>query len=230
MPTLLISGASRGIGLEFVRQYAADGWTIHAACRKPAEAEALGKLAGSSGGRVLVETMDVTDDASVAALARKLSGSTLDMLINNAGIYAGRGQELGALDFSAWAGVFDTNVAGPMRVTQAFLAHLERGASKRLISISSRMGSISQSSGGAYAYRASKAALNMCNKNWSLALGARGFTCVVFHPGWVKTDMGGTGAAVAPEASVAGMRKVIAKLSRADNGAFFDFEGNAISW
>jgi len=230
MPTLLITGASRGIGCEFVRQYAAEGWRIHAACRNPAEAEALQEVAEKSRGRVALETLDVTSDASVAALAKTLSGVAIDMLINNAGIYAGRGQELGSVDCSLWANVFETNVTGPMRVTQAFVEHVERGQQRRLVSITSRMGSIAESGGGAYVYRASKAALNMCNRNWSLALGPRGFVCTVFHPGWVKTDMGGASAAVTPEASVSGMRKAIARLGPADNGRFYDFEGKPIAW
>jgi NAD(P)-dependent dehydrogenase (short-subunit alcohol dehydrogenase family) len=230
MPTMLITGSSRGIGREFVRQFAQDGWRIHAACRKPAEAVELQDIAKTQAGRVMVETLDVTDGDSVKALARKLDGVALDLLVNNAGIYGGRGQELGDIDFSAWAGVLDTNVVGPMRVTEAFRDNLFRGDRKLLVSISSRMGSIAESAGGSYLYRASKAALNMCNRNWSLALGPKGVACVVLHPGWVKTDMGGQAAAVTPEASVAGMRKLIAGFGPKDNGKFYDFEGRPIAW
>jgi NAD(P)-dependent dehydrogenase (short-subunit alcohol dehydrogenase family) len=230
MPTMLVTGANRGIGREFVRQFAEDGWRIHAACRKPAEAAALHDLAKRHAGRVSVEALDVTDGESVKALARKLDGVALDLLLNNAGVYGGRGQELGAIDYSVWAGVLDTNVVGPMRVTEAFLDHLLRGERKLLVSISSRMGSIAESGGGSYLYRASKAALNMCNRNWSLALGPKGVACIVLHPGWVKTDMGGAAAAVAPEASVAGMRKLIAGFGPKDNGKFYDFEGKPIAW
>ncbi|MBM3556360.1 MAG: SDR family oxidoreductase [Alphaproteobacteria bacterium] len=230
MPTVLVTGASRGIGLEFVRQYARAGWRIEACCRDPGGAKALKDIAASEGGRMRLHALDVIDGASVAAARRSVGDTPLDLLINNAGIYGKRGETLGNTDFEEWKRVFDVDVLGPMRVAEAFIDLLALGREPRLISISSRMGSIAETSGGSLAYRSSKAALNMVNRNLSLELRSRGIGCFVFHPGWVQTDMGGSTAPVTPERSVTGMRKVIAGLSLAQTGGFFDFEGNPIPW
>ena len=230
MPNLLITGASRGLGREFVGQYATEGWRVFACCRDPKSATELQKLAAASGGKVTVHALDVTDLASVRALAKALSGESLDMVINNAGVSGTRGEALGKIDYAAWPGVFDANVMGPLRVAEAFAPLLEKGGKKLLVSISSRMGSVAENSGGSYAYRASKAALNMVNSNLSIELKDKGIACVVLHPGWVSTDMGGPSAPVKPPDSVAGMRTVIAGLGAKDSGSFRDFQGGAIPW
>ena len=222
--TVLITGANRGIGLELARQFSERGNTVIGTARKPAEAMDLKAL------KVRVEQLDVTDTASVQALAGRLQGEPIDLLVNNAGIGGHTADSFAATDFDLVAQTFDVNSLGPMRVTQALLPNLEAGEGKTVVQISSTMGSIEQNRGGYYGYRASKAALNMFNKSLAAELGKRGYTCIVMHPGWVKTRMGGAAAPVKPEDSVAGMLKVIEGLTPEDNGRFIDFQGPAIPW
>jgi NAD(P)-dependent dehydrogenase (short-subunit alcohol dehydrogenase family) len=227
--TVLITGANRGLGLEFVRQYAADGWRVIAACRDPGAAGELNRLAAASGGRIALIALDVSDLGSVSAAAQSLGGTPIDLLINNAGVGSPRGQKLGALDYAAWARVLDVNTLGPMRVTEAFLDHIAAGGGKKVVTIG--MGSIADNgSGGSYAYRSSKAAVNMVVKSLSLDLAPRGITCIVMNPGWVRTDMGGPGGKISPEESISGMRRVIAKLKPADTGKFFNYDGGSYPW
>jgi NAD(P)-dependent dehydrogenase (short-subunit alcohol dehydrogenase family) len=229
--TVLITGANRGLGLEFVRQYAADGWRVIAACRDPGAAGELNRLAAASGGRIALIALDVSDLGSVSAAAQSLGGTPIDLLINNAGVGSPRGQKLGALDYAAWARVLDVNTLGPMRVTEAFLDHIAAGGGKKVVTITSGMGSIADNgSGGSYAYRSSKAAVNMVVKSLSLDLAPRGITCIVMNPGWVRTDMGGPGGKISPEESISGMRRVIAKLKPADTGKFFNYDGGSYPW
>lgn len=226
MPTVLVTGASRGLGLEFCRQYAAQGWDVVACCRNPDKAPELSALAP----KVRVEALDVDDDSAIAALARRVAGP-LDVLINNAGV---AGQEAGALnklDSAGWLKVLRTNTISPVKMAEAFVEHLAAGGQRKLVAITSRLGSIElNDSGGMYAYRSSKAALNMAWKSLSLDLAGRGVICAVLHPGWVRTDMGGPSAPVTPPQSVAGMIKVIAGLTQADSGRFFDFDGHPLAW
>ena len=179
---------------------------------------------------VRVEGLDVTDQASVAAFSSRLADAPVDLLINNAGKGGGR-TSLEALDVAELASFFDVNSLGPMRVTQALLPNLRRGKPRIIASITSRMGSIDDNtSGGAHGYRASKCALNMLNKSLSVDLAREGFTCVVLHPGWVQTDMGGQGAPLSVALSVKGLLRVIDGLRPTDTGRFLDFEGKAIAW
>jgi NAD(P)-dependent dehydrogenase (short-subunit alcohol dehydrogenase family) len=229
--TVLVTGSNRGLGLEFVRQYAADGWRVYAACRAPGEAGDLRKLAAGSDGRVELLALDVTDSAGVRAAAARLAGVPIDLLINNAGVGSPKGQKLGGLDYAAWQRVLDTNTLGPMRVTEAFLASLEKGRQKKVVTITSGMGSIGDNgSGGSYAYRSSKAAVNMAVKSLSIDLAGRGITCIVLNPGWVRTDMGGPGGELSPEQSISAMRRVIAGLTPADSGKFFNHNGKQYPW
>jgi len=229
--TVLVTGANRGLGLEFARQYAADGWQVYAACRSPAEATGLRQLADGSGGRIEVLAIDVTDGASVREAATKLTGVPVDLLINNAGVGSPKNQRLGSLDFAAWARVLDVNTLGPMRVTEAFLPNVEKGVQKKIVTITSKMGSIDDNgSGGSYAYRSSKAAVNMVVKSLAIDLAPGGITCVVVHPGWVRTDMGGPAGLISPQESIAGIRKLIAGLGPADAGKFFNYDGKVIPW
>lgn len=231
MSTVLVTGANRGLGIEFARQYGADGWKVYAACRAPAEASALQDLAAASGGRIEVMALDVRDTASARAAAAKLAGVAIDLLLNNAGVGSPKGQKLGSLDYAAWQRVLDTNTLGPMRVTEAFLGNVEQGSQKKVVTITSKMGSIDDNgSGGSYAYRSSKTAVNMVVKSLSIDLADRGITCVVVHPGWVRTDMGGPSGLISPEQSIAGIRKLIAGLAPADSGKFFNYDGDPISW
>ena len=225
MPTVLITGAGRGLGLEFAKQYADDGWTVHAACRDP-EAAALRGL----GDGVRLARLDVTSAEQVAELADDLRGEAIDLLLNNAGIYGPRTYPLAQIDYAAWAEVLRVNTLAPLRVAAAFAEHVAASGQKRMAFVSSRMGSIEQNSGGGYIYRSSKAALNAAVKSLAIDLAPRGVTAVVIHPGWVRTDMGGPGAAITPAVSVAGMRRVFAGLTPDDGGRFFDYDGSNLPW
>ncbi len=231
MPTVLITGANRGLGLEFVRQYAAEGWQVIAACRNPETAGDLQKLAAGSDGRIRVLPMDVSDSASVKAAAGKLGAEAIDLLINNAGVGGPGNQVLGRLDYAAWSKVLDTNTLGPMRVSEAFLEQVARSRDRRIVTITSGMGSIADNtSGGRFAYRSSKAAVNMAMKSLAVDLAPRGITCVVLSPGWVRTDMGGPGGTLSPEQSIRAMRSVIASLSPKDTGRFLNLSGEDYPW
>jgi NAD(P)-dependent dehydrogenase (short-subunit alcohol dehydrogenase family) len=220
MPTALVTGASRGIGREFVRQYRAGGWRVIATCRD----------AASSGLDGEVHPLDVADADSVAALAAALRGETIDLLINNAGISGPRGYGVGSIPFDAWEEVLRTNTLGPLRVAEALLDAVAGSERRLMVFLTSGLGSIGQGGGGYYLYGSSKAALNKAVKSLSADLRPRGVGCLLFHPGWVRTDMGGPGASVSVEASVRGMRKVIAGWSMARTGVFVDYTGAAIPW
>ena len=230
MPIVLITGASRGIGLEFARSFAADGWWVLAGCRQPDRAHDLKALAADSNGAVRVHRLDVTDGLRVEALARELAGDPIDILLNNAGIM-GPQTGFGETDYDEWLPVFAVNTLAPMRMAERFVEHVAGSERKLIVNISSRMGSIEENtSGGNYIYRSSKAALNMVAKGLSLDLAPRGITVAVFHPGWVKTDMGGQNALITPAESVAGMRAVIDGLTPKDTGSFHAYDGSGIPW
>jgi NAD(P)-dependent dehydrogenase (short-subunit alcohol dehydrogenase family) len=231
MPTVFVTGANRGLGLEFARQYAADGWKVIAACRDPVTAADLRKLADGSAGKVRVLAMNVADGASVRAAASALGDEPIDILLNNAGVGNPNGKALGSLDYGGWLRVLDVNVLGPARVVEALLPNVAKGGRRLIVTITSRMGSIADNaSGGSYPYRSSKAAVNMVVKSLSLDLAPRGITCVLLHPGWVRTDMGGSGGKLAPAESIAAMRKLIARLGPEDSGKFYNYDGAGIPW
>ncbi len=226
MPTVLITGANRGIGFEFVKSFAADGWRVHACSRNAEKSKKLRALDGD----VICHKLDVTNGLKVASLARELAEEPIDLLINNAGVYGPR-TGFGETDYDEWLNVLQVNTLAPLRMVERFVGLLEQGEGKTVVNISSIMGSIgNNSSGGSYIYRSSKAALNMVTKTLSNDLGERGFTVVSFHPGWVQTDMGGESADIPPVEAVAGMRKVIAGLSTADNGKFYNYDGTPLPW
>jgi len=226
MPTALVTGSNRGIGLEFVRQYAADGWRVLAACRNPRAAKELAAISGD----VKLHKLDVADDSQVRALAKSLAGEPIDLLLNNAGV-GGPDTEFGKTPADAWLEVFRVNTIAPLHVAEQFIGNLEAGRRRLIVNITSRMGSIADNgSGGSYIYRTSKAALNMVAKSMAQDLKGRRMIVVVFHPGWVKTDMGGRSAPVTPQASVAGMRAKIDALTPADSGKFFNYDGGPLPW
>lgn len=240
MSNILITGANRGLGLEFVRQYAADGARIIAACRDPSKAEELQKLAAKFK-NIQIETLEVSDQKSIYKLAVKLKDTPIDMLINNAGIYSGAGQlrssqsgddsqSFGSLDFDAWAKVLHINTISPLMMLEAFMPHLQRGSDRKVANITSRMGSVELMGEGSTAYRSSKAALNAAMRSIADHLKTQAIAWVNLHPGWVKTDMGGSGADITPEASITGMRKVIASLSLKSTGQFLGYDGKSIPW
>lgn len=226
-PTVLITGASRGLGLEFARQYAADGWHVIATCRAPKQARALATLPGD----IKIRPLDVTDAAAVRGLARKLKSEAIDILINNAGIYGPRDATFGKVDFDAWQDAFRINVMAPMLISEVLTDHVARSKKRTMVTITSRMGSIALTdSGGGYIYRSSKAAVNMAMKALAATLEQRGIVVTLIHPGWVRTEMGGAGAHLSPEESVSAMRQVIDRLGPKDTGRFFNYDGSELPW
>jgi NAD(P)-dependent dehydrogenase (short-subunit alcohol dehydrogenase family) len=225
MPSVLLTGANRGLGLEFVRQYAAAGWQVIATCRDPARAAALQAIAGP----VEVHALDAGDLAAVAALAERFSGRALDVVIANAGIWGPRDMTAAPIDAAGWAATFHINTMAPLALAGAFRPHLALGAQRKAVAISSALGSIGgNTEGGLYAYRSSKAALNAVWR--SFACDHPQLIAAVLHPGWVRTDMGGPGAPLAPAESVAALRQVIAGLTAADSGGFYGRDGAKHEW
>ena len=224
MTTIMITGASRGLGLEFARQFYNEECRVIATCRSPKDANELNAI-----GDIDVHALDVTDDKSVTTLADKLRGENIDILINNAGVI-GQRDGFGRIDYDIWAETMDTNVFGPMRVAEAFRDNVMNSYKKQMIFITSRMGSITEAVPNAYVYRSSKAALNMSVKCLSAELGEQGLIAVLFHPGHVQTDMGGQAAPVTPQKSIEGMKNQIVALTCDDNGRFLSYDGHQIPW
>lgn len=227
MATVLITGANRGIGLEFVRQYAADGWHVVAACRDPAEAADLELVNGD----VVKQPLDVTSAESVSNLVEATGGEPVDVLINNAGVYLDRGIAFGEFDYERWRESFEVNVLGPMRLAEGLADAVAASKRRFMVFITSQMGSIADNtSGGAYAYRSSKAALNAAVRSLSVDLRPRGIACLLLHPGWVRTDMGGKSATLDVRDSVHGMRRVIERFDLERSGSFLRYNGEAVPW
>lgn len=227
MPTVLVTGANRGLGLGLTRAYLEDGWQVIATGRQSsAELEAL------QNGSLDIRELDLCNDEELAALSRSLGSRPIDVLINNAGRQATPGhQGLGDFDRGAWHAVFDINLFTPMRMVELFLEHLERSGRGRIVMISSDLGSMELNSfGGLYAYRASKAAVNAITKSLAIDLAGRGIIAVALNPGWVHTDMGGPDAMLDVETSVRGMQKVIDVLRPEDSGKFMAWDGRALPW
>ena len=226
MPTVMITGANRGLGLDFVRSYAADGWRVDACCRNPDKAKALKAVEGE----VVIHRLDVTDGPRVAGLAREMADEPIDLLINNAGIYHPK-RGFGETDYTDWLEELKVNTLAPMRMAERFVKQVAASELKRIVNISSAMGSIARNeSGGSYVYRSTKAALNMVSKGLAADLAGRGITVIALSPGWVETDMGGAGADLTPEESVALMRQVIDGLTPADSGRFLNQRGEEQPW
>lgn len=231
MPTVLVTGANRGLGLEFVRQYAADGWRVYAGCRAPSAADALQALAAASAGLLSIHALDVRDRASIQRLAAELAGQPIDLLINNAAIWGSAKQVLGGLDDRIWAEVLDVDVVGPVRVTEAFLENVAASVRRTVVMLSSRLGSLAlNDSGGRLMYRAAKAGLNAVAKSLAVDLAPRGIVCVALSPGWARTDMGGPQAPLSPVDSIAGMRRVIEGLDLTQSGQFLAYDGTTVPW
>jgi NAD(P)-dependent dehydrogenase (short-subunit alcohol dehydrogenase family) len=219
---VLIIGASRGLGLEFVRQYRAAGARVTATARSDA---GLAEITGLGATPI---KLDLLDAASASGLAWQIDGSQFDVVVINAGVY---GPNLSAPDTPTqddFDAVMRTNVLGPMRVLPQLADSL--AADARIAILSSKMGSIGlRASSNGWLYRASKAAVNSVMKDASLALAGKA-TLISFHPGWVRTDMGGTGADIDPATSIAGMRTVLASVKPGDSGSFFNYDGQRLAW
>ncbi len=227
MSTVLITGCDYGIGYEFARQYAGDGWRVHAVCLDDASREKLGGLPGDAN----FHRVDVSDQAGVAALADGLKGQPIDLLINNAATFAPDGP--GALmlpDMDEFTRVMRVNAVAPVYVADAFEDHVATSARRLMVFIGTRSGSIGDNgSGGHYAYRCSKAALNMAVKSLSHDFAGRGVITAVLHPGSVATETREGGQIPVTE-SVSGMRRVIENLTVEQSGAFLRYDGGGIEW
>ena len=226
MPSVLLTGANRGLALEFARSFANDGRRVHACCRHPEKATALKALSGD----IHRHRLDVTDSLQVANLARSLRGEPIDLLLNNAGLI-GTPAVFGEVDYDDWLEVFKVNTMAPLRLAERFVEHVAASELKLIANVSSRLGSITHNeAGGRYIYRSTKAALNMVVKSMAIDLEPRGITVVAFHPGWVRTDMGGPEGDLSPEESVAELRQVMDRLTFEDSSKFFNHDGSLIDW
>ena len=232
MPSVLITGANRGIGLEFTRQYAAEGWTVIATCRNPIGVGPIGvgELA-TIDGDIQVHGLDVANGAQLERLGADLAGVDIDLLINNAGIYGERINGPAGLDEAEWLECFRINSIAPLNVARTFLPNVARTKGK-IATISSVLGSIAEAGphSASYPYRTSKAAVNMVMHVFAQEVADQGVTVLMFHPGWVQTDMGGADAAITTAQSVTGLRDVIAAKGMAETGGFYAFDGRDIPW
>jgi NAD(P)-dependent dehydrogenase (short-subunit alcohol dehydrogenase family) len=223
--TVLITGANRGIGLALAAEFSRAGFEVIGTARKPDSAQELAAL------DVPIERLDVTSQESVDALASRLSGRAVDILINNAGIIGHNANSFRDLEVDRLAQTFNVNVLGPLRVTQALLPNLMKSEERKVINMSSQMGSMELNRWDCcHGYSASKAALNSINKTLSVGLGGQGMIFVVLHPGYVKTDMNDGHGEYTAEQSAAGLLKVITGLGSTDNGKFYDFQGKPMPW
>ncbi len=232
MPTILITGSNRGLGLELARQYAQAGWRVFATCRHPAEAEALRQLAAVHP-QVSLHRLDVTSAEDIRAITWELKDTPLDILFNNAGIYLEndyRTPQLGAIRYDLWLRTFEVNTLGAVRMTEALLTNLARSDKRLVAAMSSHMGSIADiDTEGSYYYRSSKAALNAAMRGLAVALRPHGVGVLLLHPGGVSTRMGPRGG-ISVQDSVRGLRAVIDGFSLKDSGAFIRYDGTPMSW
>lgn len=236
MPTVLVTGANRGLGLEFARQYAAAGWQVIAACREPAAAAELQGLAATHPA-LEVRALDVADFSAIDALARELAGRPIDVLLNNAGVFGPRPvdgrdprQTFGSIDYDIWAEVIRVNTMAPLKMAEAFVDHVAASSQRRIVAVSSVEGSIERSKGGIHAYRSSKAALNMVIRTLARDLAPRGIVTAAFCPGWIRTRMGGAMAPLEAPPSIEGLRRVIEGLDLERSGRFWLWTGEALPW
>jgi len=228
---ILITGASRGIGLEMVRFGIANNWRVFACCRHPQRADTLLSLAQLANGRVSVHIVDMNELATIQALAYELRNEAIDVLVNNAGIYGSDDNRFGRVDVRSWLETFQVNSIAPLKMAEALIEQLKAGQTRTIACISSKMGSIADNgSGNSYIYRSSKAALNAVVRSMSIDLKPHGIKCVALHPGWVKTDMGGANAEITPGESVSALFHTMLSLKLDDSGRFIDIDGGDIPW
>ena len=225
---VLITGANRGIGLEFTKQYADDGWKVLACCRESKSATDLQALA-SANKNIRVLALDVSNFDQIDSLALQLKNEVIDVLINNAGVYPS--SVFGETNYDDWAHAFKINTMSSLKMSEAFLQHVAKSQLKKIATLSSKMGSIDDNtSGDSYLYRSSKTAVNMVMKSLSIDLKPYSISVVTLHPGWVQTDMGGSNGLINAQTSVSGLRRVIANLSLENTGRFIAFDGQPINW
>lgn len=228
--TWMITGANRGIGLALTMELLRRGDHVVAAARDP-WGGALAELGGGQGGTLTPLELDVTSDKSVAAAKQALDGRPIDVLVNNAGVYGPRDRQSALdMDFDAWRQVFEVNVYAPLRVAQAFLPNVEAGTGRKIVTITSQMGSLGRNPSGSVAYRSSKAAVNMVMVALGNAVRDSEVAVLLFHPGWVRTDMGGGGADIPPAESAAGLIATIDASGMAQTNSFRNWKGEPIPW
>lgn len=229
--TYFITGCNRGLGLDFVRQLLARGQRVIATCRDIATSTDLTALTLKHSGQLSLVEMDVSDEASMREAVALLNDEAIDVFINNAGMYGPRDANFGNVDGPAMAEVLYTNAVAPVLLTQLLIDNVRKGSGKKLVFVSSKMGSIADNGrGGSYIYRSSKTALNSVVKSLALDLAPEGIATATLHPGWVRTDMGGPNGLIDAPESVSGMLNVIDGLSVANTGQFFNYDGATIAW
>lgn len=227
--TVLVTGANRGLGLEFVRQYLQDGWRVFAACRQPEKAHDLNALAEQ--GDLTVQPLDVGNARQIENLRGVIGKTPIDVMINNAGVYGQKNGGFGKTDAAVWEETYRINVIAVMKMMEAFADAVAASKCRIIANMSSKMGSMADNgSGGSYVYRSSKAALNAITLSAARDLENRGITVVALHPGWVRTDMGGPNALIDVQESVTGMRRVIDRLDPSQSAAFLDYKGETVPW
>ena len=230
MATILITGTNRGIGLEFTKQYLARGDRVIATCRDIEAADALKKLRNDHD-KLEVRQLDVSSAESILKFVQQLADTPIDIFINNAGVYGPRNAHFGEVDGQLWASVLQVNSIAPLMLSQLLMPNLRQGKDKKMVYLTSKMGSIDDNSGGgSYIYRSSKTALNSVVKSLAIDLAGEGFSAAVLHPGWVLTDMGGQNALIDTKTSVTGMLQVVDDLDPQSSGSFFNYDGSIIAW
>ncbi len=226
MPSVVITGANRGIGLALARRYVDAGWEVHGTARAPEAADDLRGLPG-----VTVYRLDVSEQASIDAFAKAMEGRPIDHLVNNAGVMGSRDISFGRSQLEDWIAILGVNTAAPWLVTERLAGNLEAGDGKRVAVITSQLGSITNASlGWPPIYAASKAGANMVKRQLSLILGEKGIVTIALHPGWVRTAMGGPDATVTPEDSAAGIFRMMTTATPEMNGCFFNYDGTSLPW
>ena len=228
MTTVLVTGANRGLGYEFVKQYSENKFDVFACCRNVNEAKKLKELAEISE-NIKIYELDVGNVKTIQNLSKQLQNEKIDVLINNAGIY--RSSTIGNINYEEWIESFKVNTIAPYQIVENFLEQIINSDLKKIVSITSKMGSIDDNtSGGSYIYRSSKTALNSMMRSLTHDLKNQGVATLTLHPGWVRTDMGGPGGWINSIESVQGMIKQIDKLTIDDSGKYLDYAGKTINW
>ncbi len=231
MATVLVTGANRGLGLEFCKQYAQDNWNVIACCREPEKANALLQLSKEYK-NVQIFGLDLNDFAQITHLAQQLNDVAIDVLLNNAGVYGDKSTNgFGHLDYDAWQKNMQINLFAPVKMTEVFLPHVQKSTQKKVVAITSLMGSIGDNgSGGSILYRSSKAALNAAMKSIAIDNQHKNITVLILHPGWVKTDMGGLNAPMEITESITKMRRTIAEFTIEKTGQFLRYDATSLPW
>jgi len=230
--SILVTGSNRGLGLEWARQYAGEGWRVFATCRFPEQASELQALATQSK-HVTLHRLDVTRADELGMLCKELNDEPIDIVVNNAGVYHEQwGQDpLGRINYDDWQHTLSVNTLGPMRVSEALIEHVARSRKKLIVSITSHMGSIADiTSANDYAYRSSKAALNAVMKGLSIEVREQGVGVLLLHPGWARTRMGGDSAPLSTQQSVTAMRQLVDQFTLSQSGTFLRYDGTVVPW